>query len=91
MGLSQGLSYKYLTRVSCEPPKFAKQLLISTVVSDSRPGNMRVGPRWVHAEDAELRGRYPLRAPPGTNCIKISLPGKQILSKRKGLREVLFS
>ena len=27
----------------------------------------------------------------GTNCIKIGLPGKQILSKRKGLREVLFS
>ena len=27
----------------------------------------------------------------GGNCIKISLPGKLILSKRKGLREVLFS
>ena len=27
----------------------------------------------------------------GTNCIKIGLPGKVILSKRKGLREVLFS
>ena len=27
----------------------------------------------------------------GTNCIKIGLPGKLILSKRKGLREVLFS
>ena len=25
---------------------------------------------------------------PGTNCIKIGLPGKLILSKRKGLREV---
>ena len=29
--------------------------------------------------------------PPGMNCIKIGLPGKLILSKRKGLREVLFS
>ena len=29
--------------------------------------------------------------PPGTNCIKIGLPGKLIFSKRKGLREVLFS
>ena len=28
---------------------------------------------------------------PGTNCIKIDLPGKLILSKRKGLREVSFS
>ena len=27
----------------------------------------------------------------GTNCIKIGLPGKVILRKRKGLREVLFS
>ena len=27
----------------------------------------------------------------GTNCIKIGLPGKLILSKRKGLGEVLFS
>ena len=28
---------------------------------------------------------------PGTNCIKIGLPGKLILSKRKGLWEVIFS
>ena len=28
---------------------------------------------------------------PGDNCIKIGLSGKLILSKRKGLREVLFS
>ena len=28
---------------------------------------------------------------PGTNCIKIGLPGKLILRKRKGLQEVLFS
>ena len=27
----------------------------------------------------------------GTNCIKIGLPGKLILSKRKGLLEVQFS
>ena len=27
----------------------------------------------------------------GSNCIKISLPGKMILSKRKGLWEVTFS
>ena len=26
----------------------------------------------------------------GTNCIKIGLPGKLILGKRKGLLEVLF-
>ena len=32
-----------------------------------------------------------LLALPGDNCIKIGLPGKLILSKRKGLREVLFS
>ena len=35
---------------------------------------------------ASLAAKYP-----GTNCIKIGLPGKLILSKRKGLREVLFS
>ena len=28
---------------------------------------------------------------PGGNCTKICLPGKLILSKRKGLRELLFS
>ena len=34
----------------------------------------------------------PMAVPrPGTNCIKIGLPGKLILSKRKGLREVIFS
>ena len=27
----------------------------------------------------------------GMNCIKIGLPGKLILSKRKGLLEVLFA
>ena len=27
----------------------------------------------------------------GGNCIKMGLPGKLILSKKKGLREVLFS
>ena len=30
-------------------------------------------------------------APAGTNCIQIGLHGKLILSKRKGLREILFS
>ena len=29
--------------------------------------------------------------PSGTNCIKIGLPGKLILSKRKGLWEIIFS
>ena len=29
--------------------------------------------------------------PQGTNCLKIGLPGKLILSKRIDLREVLFS
>ena len=40
-----------------------------------------------------LPGRALLRRvlPPGMNCIKIGLPGKLILSKRKGLREVIFS
>ena len=31
------------------------------------------------------------RLDPGGNCIKIGLPGKSILSKRKGLLEVIFS
>ena len=33
----------------------------------------------------------PRQPGPGTNCIKIGLPGKPILRKRKGLLEVLFS
>ena len=36
-----------------------------------------------------LRVQLP-RLRPGTNCIKIGLPGKLILIKRNGLREVLF-
>ena len=36
-------------------------------------------------------GDFVGRRRPGTNCIKICLPGKLILSKRKGLREVIFS
>ena len=44
----------------------------------------------------QLQGDVPHhRELPGTNCIKIGLPqglpGKLILNKRKGLREVLFS
>ena len=35
-------------------------------------------------------GRDLRQGRPGTNCIKIGLLGKLILSKRKGLREVLF-
>ena len=38
----------------------------------------------LEAEGAAVAG-------PGGNCIKIGLPGKLILSKRKGLLEVLFS
>ena len=41
------------------------------------------GREWIAAELAEKES--------GTNCIEIALPGKLILSKRKGLREVLFS
>ena len=33
----------------------------------------------------------PAKHDAGTNCIKIGLPGKLILSKIKGLREVIFS
>ena len=36
-------------------------------------------------------GRIRDAAKPGMNCIKIGLPGKLILSKRKRLREVPFS
>ena len=47
-----------------------------------------------HVPDLE-RAHQPagqaLQEGPGTNCIKIGLPGKLILSKRKGLWEVLFS
>ena len=41
------------------------------------------------AEDGGEEGDA--EADAGTNCIKIGLQGKLILSKRKGLREALFS
>ena len=40
---------------------------------------------------AKSGGKASPKKKTGTNCIKIGLPGKLILSKRKGLREVLFS
>ena len=42
------------------------------------------GPRQVQLEEDLREGR-----PSGGNCIKIGLPGKLILSKRIGLREVI--
>ena len=44
--------------------------------------------RAVHSGPSAFMPRA--RIFPGGNCIKIGLPGKLILSKRKGLREVLF-
>ena len=39
----------------------------------------------------KLAWKWPQRCRTGMNCIKIGLPGKLILRKRKGLREVIFS
>ena len=47
-----------------------------------------------NGEWSKYRGlQYKNRSSPktGTNCIKIGLPGKLILRKRKGPQEVLFS
>ena len=52
--------------------------------SETRPMRPRARPR--HRGRASRRRRVP-----GTNCIEIGLPGKLILSKSKGLQEVLFS
>ena len=41
--------------------------------------------------DRGAAGHAVLLGRPGMNCIKIGLPGKSILSKRKGLREIIFS
>ena len=38
-------------------------------------------------DDVAPRPPSPPSGNPGMNCIKIGLPGKVILSKRKGLRE----
>ena len=61
---------------------------------------------WIGLTDKQAEGTYvwesgqPLSAEvaahwaytqPGMNGIKIGLPGKVVLSKRKGLLEVLFS
>ena len=46
----------------------------------------------IRGELCELLGRQLLQGSvPGGNCIKMGLPGKLILSKGKGLWEVLFS
>ena len=50
------------------------------------PQGDRERPRGRHEAGA---GWLPRQA--GMNCIKIGLPGKLILRKRKGLREVIFS
>ena len=42
-------------------------------------------------DGVEGREGRPLGKMPGGNCMKISLPGKSILRKRKGIREVIFS
>ena len=56
--------------------------------TDSRDAVQRVG----HPAALRLREHVPAgQQRPGTNCIKIGLPGKLILSKRKGLLEVIFS
>ena len=79
-------------------------LLVSYRLSSSLPSKA-VAPRGrLHGPHSGLqRGIQPAKVlrvrhqvgallTPGMNCsIKIGLPGKLILSKRKGLREVLFS
>ena len=47
--------------------------------------------RQAEPEGEPVQGVLRRTAAAGTNCIKIGLPGKLILSKRKGLHEVLFS
>ena len=41
--------------------------------------------------DEKASARQIVASSSGMNCIKIGLPGKLILSKRKALREVIFS
>ena len=51
-------------------------------------------PRKVPQDPVRHEGRVAgeaVRAAPGTKCMKIGLPRRLIFSKRKGLREVLFS
>ena len=59
-----------------------------------RRGDRRHGQehRLPRDEEELLRPRAcAAEAGTGMNCIRIGLPGKPILSKRKGLLEVLFS
>ena len=56
--------------------------------ADAHPRHLRRARREaVAARGRVLRHLGPRQA--GTNCIRIGLPGKLILSKRKGLREVI--
>ena len=73
-------------------------VFISVIKEDSvagREGRLCVGQRIIEVNGQNLLGAEhgeavnTLRS--GTNCIKIGLPGKLILSKRKGLWEVIFS
>ena len=56
--------------------------------AEIRRANMSAAGDEGHVGEGKMLGAGALA---GTNCIKIGLPGKLILSKRKGLREAPFS
>ena len=62
---------------------------------DAVVGGRLLGGVGLGVVEGDLLVRHVLRqfleVLPGGDCIKIGLPGKLILSKIKGLREVLFS
>ena len=63
----------------------------TTTPSVSTAFPMTAAEESLHNLSAAITQRQQSENGPGTNYIKIGLPGKLILSKRKGLREVLFS
>ena len=79
--------------ISCKKSKHCLTLgvLSALVMSDNFQAESQQHPATERPHRSRDVQELPARrGRPGMNCIKIGLPGKLILSKRKGLREVLF-
>ena len=91
------LHYPPLQRAHHRPrlPRPYRETDAEAEVEEGRPGQV-LPPQHPpttqeHSPPQEPAAQAALRTAPGTNCIETGPPGKLILCKRKGHREVLFS
>ena len=89
---------------TCSPCRVSNKSLFCSICSNE-PTKFQLPSTWRTTSTMPTTSPWRPRASPrcrssscwrrstsaGTNCIKIFLPGKLILSKRKGLREAIFS